>query len=396
MTAWDLRQALDTRRQEHLYRQRPLVTSAQGPAVSMGDHQYLCFCSNDYLGLAAHPEVRRAFLQAAEQYGVGATASHLINGHMQPHQELEERLAKLTNRPRALLFSSGYMANLGVMSALLGKQDAVFADRLNHASLIDGVALSGAKSVRFGHQDLPHLASRLESVRARRKLIVTDGIFSMDGDAAQLPALAHLAAAHDAWLMVDDAHGIGVAGQTGAGTVEAQGLSDEQVPILMATLGKAMGTFGAFVAGSEQLIETLIQFSRTYIYTTALPPALAVATLASLEVLRQEPGRREHLNNLIRRFRHQASENQLPLLASESPIQAIIVGSAEDALQLNQFLLSEGILVTAIRPPTVPRGTARLRITLSAAHSNEQIDRLVASLIKAKQKLPGSFNYAGQ
>lgn len=393
MTSWDLNQALENRRQDHLYRHRLSVADAQGTSIAVGGQHCLCFCSNDYLGLAGHPEVRRAFVRGVEKYGVGATASHLINGHMQAHEELEQRLAELTNRPRALLFSTGYMANLGVMSALLNKQDAVFGDKLNHASLIDAVALCGAKSVRFAHQDLRHLATRLESVEARRKLIVTEGVFSMDGDVAQLPKLAQLAKTHDAWLMVDDAHGLGVLGQSGAGTLEAQALNVDQVPILMATLGKAMGTFGAFVAASEQVIETLIQFARTYIYTTALPPAMAEATLTSIKILQQEPQRRERLQGVIKRFRLQASEIQLPLGASESPIQPLMVGSSENALRLSQFLLSENILVTAIRPPTVPKDTARLRITLSAAHSDEQIDQLVASLKQAKQKLPSVFQH---
>jgi 8-amino-7-oxononanoate synthase len=394
MSAWDLAPALARQQNRDLYRQRRLVGSAQGVKIKVDGRECLCFCSNDYLALAAHPKLKQALREGCNRYGVGASASHLINGHMQPHHDLEQQLADFTGRSRALLFSTGYMANLGVMGALLGKSDAVFSDKLNHASLIDAIKLCGAKSVRYAHQNIAHLRSRLHSVQAQRKLIATDGVFSMEGDLAQLPELARLATQQDAWLMVDDAHGLGVLGERGAGTLEAQGVNSEQVPILMGTLGKALGTFGAFVAGSEQLIETLIQFSRTYIYTTALPPAVAFATLTSLDILKTEPERREHLRMLIQRFRAGAAQLDLPLLSSETAVQPMLVGDAQSAVDLNQFLWQRDFWVSAIRPPTVPEGTARLRITLSAGHTEQQLEQLLDALAQAKAQLPRIFHRA--
>jgi 8-amino-7-oxononanoate synthase len=355
------------------------LESAQGPVVRLRDRKFLNFCSNDYLGLAAHPKVVDAFCRAAAEYGVGSGASHLVCGHSAPHQKLEEALAEFTGRPRALLFSSGYAANTGVLNTLLQRGDHVFEDRLNHASLLDGGLHSGARFQRFPHNDLATLERKLKQATGPR-LVAVDGVFSMDGDTAPLSGLAALCARQDAWLMVDDAHGFGVMGERGAGSTEAAGLSADAVPVLMATLGKALGTAGAFVAGSELLIEGLIQQARNYIYTTAQPPAVAAATLVSLRLLEEEAWRREHLARLIQRFRDGALQLDLPLMASTSAIQPLLVGEATRAVELSEQLKDRGLLIGAIRPPTVPRGTSRLRITLTAAHSQEQVDRLLDHL----------------
>ena len=371
--------ALDERRAQGLLRRRLTLESAQGPLVRTGGREYLNFCSNDYLGLAAHPVVIEALRRGAADYGVGSGASHLVCGHSRPHHQLEEALAAFTGRPRALLFSSGYMANTGILTTLLQRGDSVFEDRLNHASLLDGGLHSGARFHRFAHNDVGALERKLAGASGLR-LVVVDGVFSMDGDTAPLARLAASCARHDAWLMVDDAHGFGVLGERGAGSTEAAGLDETAVPVLMATLGKALGTAGAFVAGSELLIESLVQQARNYIYTTALPPAVAVASLASLQLLQTESWRRGHLAALVARFRRGAAQLDLPLLQSASAVQPLLVGDAGRAVALSERLRERGLLVSAIRPPTVPRGTSRLRITLSAAHSEAQVDRLLAEL----------------
>ncbi|MFJ2549807.1 8-amino-7-oxononanoate synthase [Pseudomonas sp. NPDC087612] len=377
--AFDLRARLEQRRAADLYRQRPLLQSPQGPEVVVDGQPLLAFCSNDYLGLANHPEVIAAWRAGAERWGVGGGASHLVIGHSSPHHAVEEALAELTGRPRALLFTTGYMANLGALTALVGQGDTVLQDRLNHASLLDAGLLSGARFNRYLHNDAQSLASRLDKA-VGNTLVVTDGVFSMDGDLADLPALAAAANARDAWLMVDDAHGLGTLGRNGGGIVEHFGLTLAQVPVLIGTLGKACGTAGAFVAGSEELIECLIQFARPYIYTTSQPPALACATLRSLELLRSEHWRREHLAALIQQFRCGAEQIGLQLMDSFTPIQPILIGDSARALRLSQLLRERGLLVTAIRPPTVPTGSARLRVTLSAAHSAAQVQLLLNAL----------------
>lgn len=377
--------ALQERRQRHLYRHRRLLESAQGPSIRVDGKNYLGFCSNDYLGLANHPKVIAALQRGATDWGVGSGASHLVSGHSAEHQALEEELAAFCGRERALLFSTGYMANLGAVTSLLGRKDAVFEDRLNHASLLDAGLLSGARFQRFQHNDLQDLERRLAASAAERKLIAVDGIFSMDGDSAPLPELAQLAERYNAWLMVDDAHGFGCLGSRGAGTAELQGLNQRELPVLMGTLGKALGTFGAFVAGSETLIETLIQYARSYIYTTALPPSVAAATRVSLRLLREESWRRERLASLITDFRDGAHALGLRLMPSETAIQPLIVGDEARALTLAEQLAERGLLVVAIRPPTVPAGSARLRITLSAEHSREQIAQLLEALADLTQ-----------
>ena len=371
--------ALEQRREQGLYRQRLTLESPQGPLVRLEGREYLNFCSNDYLGLASHPRLVESFQQAAREYGVGSGASHLVCGHSRPHHQLEEALAELTGRPRALLFSSGFAANTGTLTTLLQKGDNVFQDRLNHASLLDGGLHSGARFRRFVHNDVADLARKMDGVEGP-KLVVVDGVFSMDGDTAPLPELASLCREQKAWLMVDDAHGIGVMGAGGAGSVSAAGLDSQDVPVLMATLGKALGTGGAFVAGSDTLIEALIQQARNYIYTTAISPAVAAATLTSLQLLEEESWRREHLMTLIQRFRQGAQQLGLSLMASNSAIQPLLVGDASQAMGMSEALREKGLLIGAIRPPTVPAGTSRLRITLSASHTEAQVDRLLEEL----------------
>ncbi len=387
--SFDLSARLASRRAANLYRQRPLLQGPQGPDVVVDGQRLLAFCSNDYLGLANHPEVIAAWQAGADKWGVGGGSSHLVIGHSTPHHALEEALAEFTGRPRALLFSNGYMANLGTVTALVGQGDTVLEDRLNHASLLDAGLLSGARFSRYLHNDAGSLQTRLDKA-VGDTLVVSDGVFSMDGDIADLPALARAAKARGAWLMVDDAHGFGPLGATGGGIVEHFGLGLAQVPVLIGTLGKAFGTAGAFVAGSEELIETLIQFARPYIYTTSQPPALACATLKSLQLLRSEHWRREHLASLIAQFRTGAQQIGLTLMDSATPIQPILVGDAARAMQLSQLLRERGMLVTAIRPPTVPAGSARLRVTLSAAHSATQVQLLLEALAQCYPLLDAS------
>ncbi len=383
---FDLSARLAERRAAHLYRQRPLLESPQGPLAQVDGRELLAFCSNDYLGLANHPEVIRALQDGAARWGVGGGASHLVIGHSGPHHELEQALAEFTGRPRALLFSTGYMANLAAVTALVGQGDTVLEDRINHASLLDAGLLSGARFSRYLHNDAESLAKRLEKASGNT-LVVTDGVFSMDGDLADLPALCATARSKGAWVMVDDAHGFGPLGAGGGGIVEHFGLGSDDVQVLVGTLGKAFGTAGAFVAGSEELIETLIQFARPYIYTTSQPPAVACATLKSLELLRGERWRREHLERLIAQFRDGAARIGLQLMDSPTPIQPILIGDSARALRVSSLLRERGLLVGTIRPPTVPAGSARLRVTLSAAHSEAQVDRLLDALANAWHQL---------
>ena len=373
---------LQTIAEKGLYRVRRIVESSQGVELQMDGRKLLNFCSNNYLGLANHPAVVKAFKKGAEEFGVGSGSAHLISGHARVHHELEEELAEFTGRERALLFSTGYMANLGVISALSGRGDAVFEDRLNHASLLDGGLMSGARFKRYQHGDANSLESSLENSAAQQKYIVTDGVFSMDGDLAPLPEIARLANIYDARLMVDDAHGLTVLGEKGGGIVEYFNLTQKEVPILMGTLGKGFGTFGAFIAGSEVLIETLIQKARTYVYTTAIPPAVAEATRASLKLVINESWRREKLQALVAYFYQGASQLGLQLMNSPTAIQPIIIGDSLRALDASKALLAEGIYISAIRPPTVPEGSARLRITFSALHEQQHVDRLLTALEK--------------
>jgi 8-amino-7-oxononanoate synthase len=377
----ELASDLDDIALQGLYRSRRVIASPQGINLEIDGKNVVNFCSNDYLGLANHPDVVNAFKSGADHYGVGSGSAHLICGHSAAHHALEEELAAFTGRDRALLFSTGYMANIGVISALLGRGDAVFEDRLNHASLLDGGLLSGARFKRYAHADAADLEANLEKTLGR-KLVVTDGVFSMDGDFAPLEQLAVAAKSHDAWLMVDDAHGLGVIGEHGGGIVGHCGLGQDEVPVLMGTLGKGLGTFGAFVAGSELLIETLIQKARTYIYTTALPAAVAEATRASLKIASEENWRRDKLKQLSERFSVGAGQIGLQVMPSSSAIQPILIGDSQAAVDISNALLEAGFLVSAIRPPTVPQGSARLRVTFSALHEELHVDRLLDALAK--------------
>lgn len=370
---------LDRLRAAHLLRTRRVLDGPQGVEVRVDGESFLSFCSNDYLGLAADPRLGDALVAGAQRYGVGSGASHLVTGHSVAHHALEEELAAFVGAERALLFSTGYMANLGLVGALLDRSGTVFEDKLNHASLIDAARLSGARVKRYRHGDLAQLQARLVD-SGGEKLILTDAVFSMDGDGADLARLHALAIRHDAWLLVDDAHGLGVLGATGRGSFEHFGLAPRAPAILLGTLGKAFGTFGAFIAGNAELIEYLIQRARPYIYTTALPPAVAEATRAGLRIVQDESWRRDELRARVAQFRSGAGRLGLRLLESFTPIQPIVFGDPAAALTASETLRRGGILVPAIRPPTVPQGESRLRITLSAAHSAAQVDRLLDAL----------------
>ncbi len=417
----ELQHNLETRAAQGLLRQRRVLGSAQGVRITVDGKPYLSFCSNDYLGLASHPQLISALQQGAQQYGVGAGASHLVSGHFKAHHDLEQALAEFVGKPAVLLFSTGYMANLGVVQALAGRNDRVFADKLNHASLNDAMLLSHAQVQRYRHNDLAHLAQLLGQANSGRKLIVTDAVFSMDGDIAPLPELLALCEQYDAWLLVDDAHGFGVLGEQGRGSLfhfkpppapllqsgenvnpplkkgrehkppfekGGQGgfkggwgdLTNSPRIIYMATLGKAAGVAGAFIAAEQVVIATLLQNARSYIYTTASPPALASALLASLKLMQREEWRREQLQKLIAQLQDGLSGLPWALMPSTTPIQPLLVGDNDAALVLSAELRELGIWVPAIRPPTVPQGTARLRISLSAAHSERDVAQLIEAL----------------
>jgi 8-amino-7-oxononanoate synthase len=382
---FDLKPELTRRREAGLYRKRSIVSSAQAVRLTIDGQSLLSFSSNDYLGLANHPDIKQAFIDATEHYGVGSGSAHLITGHSQLHHECELRLAEFTGRDRALLFSNGYMANLAIGSALVGRHDIIHQDKLNHASLIDAAKISGATLKRYRHNDLTQLESQLKlppagSKSSARQLIMTDGVFSMDGDCADLNRISQIASQSNSACMVDDAHGFGVLGATGAGLLEQCGLGQQQVPILMATLGKAIGTSGAFVAGSDALIETLIQQARPYMYTTASPPAIAAATICSLDIVKRENWRREKLHELIAYFQRRMENTEFELMSSTTAIQPIVIGDNNQVLSVSEKLFRAGVQVTPIRPPTVPAGSARLRITLSASHEKSDIDQLIKAL----------------
>jgi 8-amino-7-oxononanoate synthase len=374
-----IRDQLVALQERKLLRRRGVVDGPQGPLLDVDGLSYLAFCSNDYLGLANHPALRAAAQAGLDKYGVGAGASALISGHTSVVEELERALAEFVGVPRALHFSSGYMANLGIIPALVGPSDVVFSDRLNHACLIDGARLSGAKFRTYPHGDVARLERLLEKNTSSRTLIVSDAVFSMDGDIAPLPELLALCEKYDAWLLVDDAHGFGVLGPQGRGSVAHFGLKSQRI-LYMGTLSKAAGVAGAFVAGDEILIEWLLQRARTYIFTTASPPLLASALLAALKLLQTEEWRQRHLRQLVARLRSGLAGLPWALRPSETAVQALIVGDNQLALNLMEGLRERGIWVPAIRPPTVPKGTARLRISVSAAHSTEQVDQLTSAL----------------
>lgn len=373
---------------DSLRRERHTIEEFLEPAsrvtVRVRGRRLIDFSGNDYLGLARHPEVVAAMTDCAARAGAGSGASHLVTGHGTEHARLEEELACFVGRERALLFSTGYMANLAVICTLAGRGEWVLLDRLSHASLIDAGMLSGARFKRYSHADAASAESTLTGLSGQAAVIASDGVFSMDGDIAPVDALAQVSRVHNAWLVVDDAHGLGVLGPTGRGTVEHFGLDAESVPVLVGTLGKAFGSFGAFVAGSSDLIELLIQKARSYIYTTALPQPVAAATRKALQIAQRETWRREKVLALTARFRSAAAQRGIRLSPGGNqpltPIQPVVLGGSKAALMAQQELLTQGFCVVAIRPPTVPRGTARLRVTFSAAHSEAQVDALVEAL----------------
>ncbi len=379
-----LQNELNERTAQGLLRTRRTLDSPQSPHISADGKSYLAFCSNDYLGLANHSQLIAALQQGAAQYGVGAGAAHLVSGHTQAHQRLEDELAAFAGKHAALLFSTGYMANLGVVQALAGKDDTVFADKLNHASLNDAMQLSRATVKRYRHGDMAQLEQLLAQTQSGRKLVITDAVFSMDGDLAPLPELLALCERHDAWLLVDDAHGFGVLGEQGRGSLSHFGIASPRI-IYMATLGKAAGVFGAFVAAEQVVIDSLVNHARSYVYTTATPPALASAVLESLQLIAEGNGRRARLQRLIAQLRSGLRSLPWKLMPSATAIQPLLIGDNQAALALSDGLRERGIWVAAIRPPTVPQGTARLRITLSAAHSAADVTRLLEALHELAQ-----------
>lgn len=362
-----------------LRRKRRVVSSPCTPRVTVDGREMLAFCSNDYLGLAAHPAISSALADAAHRIGSGAGASHLVCGHYDAHERLEARLALFTGCERALFFSSGYMANTGLLPAFVGRGDAIFADRLNHASLIDGALLSRARLVRYPHLDLSHLAVALEKTSAKRRAIVTDSVFSMDGDVAPLAQLLELAERYDAWLIVDDAHGFGVLGEAGRGALAEASLAHWRI-VMVGTLGKAAGVSGAFVTGQADVIEWLMQKARTHIFTTASPPALAEALLVALDLIEQGDALRDQLAANIAIFRQELNLLRWTLPPSRTAIQPVVIGDNAETLRVAARLADEGLWVPAIRPPTVPPGSARLRISLSAAHRPDEVRHLAQTL----------------
>ncbi len=390
-----LARSLAAREGEGLNRSRRTIDSVRGTRVVVDGRELVSFASNDYLGLAHHPDVVAAVRDGALRWGAGAGASHLVCGHFAPHAALEADLAAFV-RPcadaRALTFSSGYLANLAILTVLAGRGDAIFADRLNHACLNDGALLSRAEFIRYAHGDVAALEGRLAASKAKRKLIATDAVFSMDGDLAPLPALCALAEFHDAWLIVDDAHGFGVLGagaDAGRGTLAHFGLASERI-VYMGTLGKAAGVAGAFVAAHPAVIDALVQTARPYIYTTAAPPLQAEALRASLRIIRDDSARHAHLSALIAHFRSRMRKLAWTLSDSQTTIQPLVVGGNAAAVELGGALWDRGFWVPAIRPPTVPKGTARLRITLSAAHSLADVDALLDALAALGTESTGS------
>jgi 8-amino-7-oxononanoate synthase len=363
-----------------LKRRRRTLEAPCGPLAVVDGRQLISFCSNDYLGLANDPALIDAACAGARNWGVGSGASHLVSGHQAPHEALEQKLAAFTGFPRALLFSTGYMANLGIVPALVGRGDAVFSDKLNHASLIDAIQLSRAESKRYPHADLAALERLLAASKATRKLILTDAVFSMDGDLAPLPALLELAERFDAWLVIDDAHGFGVLGPQGRGSLAHCALAQSQRVIYMGTLGKAAGASGAFVCAHEAVIEWLLQRARTYIFTTGSSPLIACALLASLELIEKGDARRAHLRQLTAQLRDGLADTRWQLLPSPTAIQPVIIGDNFAALRVANALYERGLWVPAIRPPTVAKGTARLRVSLTAAHTKAQVAMLVDAL----------------
>ena len=376
----ELENGLADLERDGLKRLRRTLEAPCGPLARVDGRDLISFCSNDYLGLANDPALIEAACSGAKKWGVGSGASHLVSGHLSPHEELEQELAAFTGFPRALLFSTGYMANLGIIVALVGRGDAVFADKLNHASLIDAVQLSRADHERYPHGDLDALERLLTASKAKRKLILTDAVFSMDGDLAPLPELLQLAERFDAWLVIDDAHGFGVLGEHGCGSLSHFDIPAHPRILYMGTLGKAAGAAGAFVVASNTVVEWLLQRARTYIFTTGSSPVISCALLASLELIREGDERRRQLHQLTLRLQNGLTGTRWQLMRSPTAIQPVIIGDNHETLQVALALFERGLWVPAIRPPTVPKGTARLRVSLSAAHSESHVQLLVDAL----------------
>jgi 8-amino-7-oxononanoate synthase len=378
-----LHKELEKREAEGLMRQRRLLDSPQAEHIVANDQHFLSFCSNDYLGLANRPELIAAMQKAAGDSGVGSGASNLITGHHRYHDELEKRLAKFVELPAALLFSTGYMANIGVIGALMGRHDAIFADKLNHACLNEGAYLSRAAFHRFPHNDVAALEKLLKESTATHKLIAADAVFSMDGDIAPLPEYLALCEKYDAYLYIDDAHGFGVLGEHGKGSLSHFQLKSPRI-IMMATLGKAAGVAGAFVAGEKVVIDYLIQKANSYVYSTPAPPALSATLAESVRLIEAGDDLRAHLQNLITLLKNTLKLKKWQLMPSDTAVQPLVVGGNREVLALSEYLQTRGILVPAIRPPTVPAGTGRLRISLSAAHTEDDVKRLVTALHAAE------------
>lgn len=374
---------LEQRKKDGLYRKRQLVYSSQTSIINIGDEEYINFSSNDYLGLANNKKLKEQMIEAIQQYGLGAGSSQLLVGHSLAHSELETKLAEFLNREAALVFSTGYQANLAIASTLIDEDTVVLQDKLNHASLIDSALLSKGRLVRYKHSDIDHLKSLLEKHKSKKLILMTDGVFSMDGDYAPLLEIAALCKTYNAFLIVDDAHGIGVLGKTGAGLLEDLKLDAEDVPLLIGTFGKSFGASGAFISGSRLFVEMFIQKARTYIYTTALMPAIAATMTYAIDMIVNGDPLRKNINELIAVYKTGLNKNKLDQKLSTSHIQPYIVGSADKALQLSDSLKDKKILVSAVRPPTVPKDTSRLRISLTATHSKDQVEKLTASLATA-------------
>lgn len=381
-----LQRELDQRKTDGLLRQRRLLDSPQAEHIVANEQPYLSFCSNDYLGLANRPELIAAMQKAAGDSGVGSGASNLITGHHRYHDALEKQLAAFVELPAALLFSTGYMANIGVLGALTGRGDAIFADKLNHACLNDGAYFSHAEFQRYPHNDVAALEKLLQASTAKHKLIAADAVFSMDGDIAPIPEYLALCEKYDAYLYLDDAHGFGVLGEHGKGSLNHFKVKSPRI-IMMATLGKAAGVAGAFVAGEQVVIDYLIQKAKSYVYSTPAPPALSATLSASVQLIEQGDDLRANLNRSIAYLKNNLKLNQWQLMDSDTPIQPLVVGGNKEALALSEYLQTCGILVPAIRPPTVPVGTARLRISLSAVHTLDDMKKLVEAIHQAESEL---------
>jgi 8-amino-7-oxononanoate synthase len=381
-----LQRELEQRKVDGLLRQRRLLDSPQAEHIVANQQPYLSFCSNDYLGLANHPELIATMQKAAGDSGVGSGASGLITGHHRYHDDLEKQLAAFVELPAALLFSTGYMANIGVLGALTGRGDAIFADKLNHACLNDGGYFSHAEFQRYPHNDVVALEKLLQASTAKHKLIAADAVFSMDGDIAPIPEYLALCEKYDAYLYLDDAHGFGVLGEHGKGSLSHFNIKSPRI-IMMATLGKAAGVAGAFVAGEQVVIDYLIQKAKSYVYSTPAPPALSATLSASVKLIEQGDHLRANLQSLIQYLKANLKLNKWRLMDSDTTIQPLIVGDNLEALALSEYLQTHGILVPAIRPPTVPVGTSRLRISLSAAHTLDDIKKLIAAIHQAEREL---------